>query len=220
VNVALLVPRRCDDGWRDDLWRFASAWWAVTFADWTLVEGVHDGNPFNRSAAVNAAAARAGDWDVAVVIDADVVTYPNPVRTAVRIAAATDDLVLAFDKRAHVRRDVTERIVDGERVADLDLCVDHVEHSIWSGCVAVNRALWDRVGGFDERFVGYGFEDIGFVFACWAALGRPHVTLSNRLFHLWHPSAKPPDGDPLYEANRSLCDGYRDAAARATGEPL
>lgn len=220
MNVAVLVPRRADDGWRDGLWQVAGGWWRNTFPEWAVVEGVHDDGPFNRSAAANAAAMDAGEWDVAVVIDADVMTYRSPVLAAVRIGAATGDLVVAFNERAHVRRDVTERIVEGEVFPDLDVCVDHVESSIWSGCVVIRRDLWDAVDGFDEAFVGYGFEDIAFVWACWSALGRPHVTLSNRLFHLWHPSAKPADHDSEYVTNRLLCDRYRRAAALATGESL
>ena len=56
TRVVFLVPRRADDGHRDELWRYARKRWEALFPEWPVFEGHHDVGPFNRSAAVNLAA--------------------------------------------------------------------------------------------------------------------------------------------------------------------
>jgi hypothetical protein len=191
----------------------------TAFPDVDIVEGHHYDGQFNRSAAVNAAATAAGEWDVAVVVDADVQTASHPVRKTIEIAYATGGLVIGFDERHHISEAATQDWLAGEAI-DLHDNVAHVELSVWSGLVGVPRPLWEAVGGFDEGFRGYGYEDIAFVFDCWVAMGEPHVAISNVLYHLWHPSAAPPLDDADYTHNRERCARYRDSAAQATGMKL
>jgi hypothetical protein len=215
----MLVPRRVGDLHRDAVWDRCRANWMMTFPELDIVEGHHDVGPFNRSAAVNAAAQAAGEWDVAVVIDADVQTASHPVRKTIEIAHATGGLVIGFDERHHISEAATQKWLADEAI-DLHDHVTHVDLSVWSGLVGVSRQLWDAVGGFDEAFIGYGFEDIAFVFDCWVAMGEPHVAVSNILYHLWHPPAAPPVDDVNYVLNSDRCQLYREAAAQATGVPL
>lgn len=219
MRAVMLVPRRVGDPHRDRVWEKCRENWSIGLPHVEIVEGHHNDGLFNRAAATNAAAASAGSWDVAVVVDADVQTSLHPVRKTMDIALATDSLVLGFDERHHVSLEATERWMAGD---DIELAdhVDRVEHSIWSGMIGVSRKLWEEVGGFDEEFTGYGFEDIAFVFACWAAMKKPHVCLSNVIYHLWHPPAAPPSDDFNYVRNEYLCGVYRAAAEIATGLTL
>jgi hypothetical protein len=50
--------------------------------------------------------------------------------------------------------------------------------------VVVPRPLWDAVGGFDERFEGWGGEDDAFHAACRALCGTER--LRGVAWHLWH----------------------------------
>ena len=54
--------------------------------DYRVVEGEHTEGPFNRSAAINAAAKLAGNWDVAVIADADTWVPYAQLDEAVRLA--------------------------------------------------------------------------------------------------------------------------------------
>ena len=73
VNTVILVPRRDDNGYRDELWAWTQGWWEREQSHMPIIEGYHTDGLFNRSAAINTAARIAGDWDVAVIIDADVI---------------------------------------------------------------------------------------------------------------------------------------------------
>ena len=115
MNVVILVPYRAGVGDRDRLWEFARTWWENDHPDWPIIEGHHNAGPFNRAAAINLAAEQADDWDVAVIIDADILCDPHAVRAAVEVAAATDAMVVAGDERVMLTKQGTQKILDGYR---------------------------------------------------------------------------------------------------------
>lgn len=62
----------------------------------------------------------------------------------------------------------------------------------WSLAFAVRAETFDRIGGFDESFAGYGAEDTDFAFRA-AALGMPILfNATGRAFHQRHASFDPP----------------------------
>jgi hypothetical protein len=218
MNVSILVPRRADGGHRDRLWQFCKARWASQFPDWPIIEGHHDVGPFNRSAALNIAAAQAGPWDVAVIIDADVLAHPPSVAAAVDIAAATGRMVVSHDERVMLNKVGTEKVLAGFEGSWRDRrMVQTVYTDSVSCCVAVPRALWDLVGGFDERFVGWLAEDSAFEIAAVTLSGKPYVRLSSELFHLDHPLAPEAQSksNPRRLANAARLERYRAAAGDA-----
>lgn len=219
ARVVILVPRRADGGHRDLLWRFCRDWWTRDHPDWPIIESHHDEGPFNRSAAINAAAREAGEWDVAVIIDADVLANPDAVRTAADIAAATGRLVVSHNDRIMLNKAGTTKILDGYkgpwRVKQM---VETVFTDSVSCALAVPRSAWDLVGGMDERFVGWGYEDSAFVIAAETLTGKPLVRLASELFHLHHPlSPEATKQAPTRALNAQRLDRYRlangDAAA-------
>jgi hypothetical protein len=195
-RVVFLVPRRADGGHRDRLWAWCRRRWESFMPDVPIYEGHHTVGPFNRSAAINTAARLAdadGRWDVAVIIDGDVfLSIPN-VRAA--IASALEGKVTWAHRRW---RNIAERHLQrlmkpktpafGEVPADdqdMDLLVDVTTPLSWSCCVAVPRGTFDDMGGFDERFRGWGFED-----GAWSALVRglyPWDRVEGDIYHLDHP---------------------------------
>lgn len=71
-------------------------------------------------------------------------------------------------------------------------CVDERHELFWSLLFAVDRTTWNRVGGFDEAYVGYGGEDTDFALRARAA-GVPMRWIPDGLaFHQWHATSDPP----------------------------
>src|SRR5688572_1048160 len=99
MKAVILVPRRDDNGPRDELWAFCRAWWEREVSHLPIIEGYHTDGLFNRSAAVNRAATIAGAWDVAVIIDSDVICDPQRVVAAIDRAHATGSMVLPHTVR-------------------------------------------------------------------------------------------------------------------------
>jgi hypothetical protein len=212
VNVAILVPRRGDGGHRDRLWEHCRQLWVDRFPDWPIFEGNHDDGPFNRSAAINAAAELAGGFDVALIIDSDVICDPQAVRSAVDIASATDRMVVGHDERIMLTRNGTERVLNGYQGSwRAKQFVERIWSDSVSCAVAVSRRLWDLAGPFDEQFVGWGREDTAFRISCEVETG-PVLKVCGETFHLWHPTAaEVAKNHPLRRANEARHQMYVEA---------
>lgn len=217
-RTAILVPRRAGISDRDKLWAFARGWWLNDYPDWPVVEGHHDIGPFNRGAAINRAAADAGDWQVAVIIDADVLLDPIAVRAAVELAHLSNRMVLGYTERVHLTAKGTDKVLAGYK-GDWRApgMVVRELHDACSSCVVVSRTLWDEVGGFDERFEGWGWEDVAFRVACETFSGSPMVNIGGVCWHLHHrPSHENNAREVTFQANKARGDRYREARWDAT----
>jgi len=84
------------------------------------------------------------------------------------------------------------------------------EHVVFAGGLfVIHRDDYLQLGGFDERFVGWGGEDD----AMTVKLRRAGVALSEigdePALHLWHPRPRESTlGQPRYDANRALLADY------------
>jgi len=148
----ILVPRREDGGHRDKLWAHCKALWIERHPDWEIYEGHHNDGPFNRSAAVNLAAEMAGDWDVALIIDSDVITAPDSVEDAVKLAYSTDNT--GFRQYTLRVRDLTtgddlplrvERVTSVAWAADSRAVAPAAHGHCWEGSRS-NRLVWSSGG--------------------------------------------------------------------------
>jgi predicted glycosyltransferase involved in capsule biosynthesis len=82
-----------------------------------------------------------------------------------------------------------------------------VTPNTFSGVTAIPRGLWDAVGGYDERFVGWGWEDLSLWSACCALAGYERVP--GPIYHLWHPrSWEQNEGSPDHPRNQVLGERY------------
>ncbi len=130
---------------------------------------------FRAAAARNLGAAGATS-DVLVFLDADTVPEPRFVGALVRRAAASPD-VLAVGRRRHAHLSGNgdelpepQWLVDGYAASrDLLDADGRSFRYVISAVLAVRRELFTDLGGFDERFVGYGGEDWDLGYRAWNA---------------------------------------------------
>jgi len=133
-----------------------------------------------RAARARNLGARAAEGDILVFLDGDTVPEPGFVAAISRLPGSCPDVV-AVGRRRHAD-------LSGLRPADLgswwagQLAVPELGEPAWlseayrrtgnllqadrrsyryliSAVLAMHRAMFDELGGFDERFVGYGGED-------------------------------------------------------------
>lgn len=192
-----------------------------------------------RSAGLPLAAARnagraAARGDVLVFLDVDCIPSAGLVPALAAAAAAHDALVCG-----PIRYLPAGAVHDGWREADLlEAGILHPARNFpeagvretknaglfWSLAFAVRAATFDRLGGFDEGYDGYGAEDTDLAFRA-AEIGVP-VLLAGAppAFHQHHLSCDPPlqhFADILRNARRFRArhgiwpmDGWLDAFAR------
>lgn len=228
MRAVILVPRRDDGGPRDQLWDgYVRPWWEREQSHMPIVAGYHVDGLFNRSAAVNRAAQLAGAWDVAVIIDADVVCDPDRVKEAVALAHDTGRMVLPHDARHDLSPGVTAQVIAGTLDPfhiDLDdpaqrrsvhriYSADNGHPSV-SSVVVVSRRQWDEIGGFDEQFRGWGYEDTAFAAAAETFGGI--TRMPGPVWHLYHPTAQEGKrGTVVWSLNAARGEEYR----AAIGQP-
>lgn len=199
LRVVVLVPRRDDGGLRDRLWEFCrTERWGKLMPQYPIFEGYHYDGPFNRAAAINVAAAAADldqdrPWDVALIIDSDVLPSPEAVAEIVTLAYDTNRMCVSHNRRVMLSQRMTRRVLNGD-VGSWESPTQRVWEDSCSCCIAVSRTLWDMVGGFDEGFIGWGFEDSAF--AHLAKQAGPIHYHDSTLYHLWHPTQ--PEASPTH----------------------
>ena len=200
--IPVLVPRRPDLGRRDAIWsHLQSVYWANL--PHPVVVGTHTEGPFNRSRALNQAAADAGDWDIAIIADADVQVPVDQLVQAVETCSRTGQTTIAFTQWRNVTEDVTAAMLAGTHSGPL--VSDFVRDELGvSGMTVVARETWDRVGGFDEGFVGYGWEDKAFDAVC-RTVG-PVERVTGPCWHLNHPR---PVAGATFAASRARYEAIR-----------
>lgn len=155
-------------------------------------------------------AAEEAACDVVVLCDADTLPEKEPLLEAVEGAA---------DGRLHLPYRLFKGFSPKGTAAFLSGTPAHqceVElQTEWStgGIMVIQPDAWWRMGGSDERFRGWGFEDTAARVAADALLG-PTVRHDGTIYHLWHPTARNP-ASPLFKANEALMRRY----AEAEGNP-
>lgn len=178
----ILVPWRGGEEHRERSWALVRPYYEQL--GWPMFVGDSGNDPFSTAQSYNVASEMAGDWDTAFIINTDcVIPLENAVR-GMEHAEATERLTLPHDDfhelaaghfpepppghgwRYHRRRD---KAYVGRRRAP-------------AGAIAMPRTVWDRVGGYDNRFIHWGWEDTALL----RAVGE-FDRLPGIMYHYWHP---------------------------------
>lgn len=212
-RVIILVPRREGFPDRDALWGWVRNWWQEELPELEIFEGHSEQGQFNRSCAINRASGLADweqekRWDLAVVIDADVICDPTRVRQGIQMAIDSQRMVMPFTVRKDLSAEGSKAIMTGYRGTWTPF-VRRTYNNIVSCVNIVPRALWDAVGGYDENFNGWGFEDNAFMAACRTFMHGPELRIRGEVWHFYHATAaEGKQGTATHARNKLRADLY------------
>lgn len=194
MKVSILVPFRDEEGTtRLENWKWLEKRWRALLPEAELVTGTDpDGMPFSKSIAVNDAYSKA-TGDVFIIADADSWCEPGQVVRAISYAQQRGVLVVPWVNAYRLTRKHSAQIlkmdpatpdpVTNEMRRGIE---DYTPHASTAAMVvAIMREDFERVGGFDPRFRGWGAEDVSFALACRTLVGDTKI-LMGESFALWH----------------------------------
>ena len=208
MDVLVAIP------WRSQPHResaFAHTWnWYDTNlpdADIAAVDTEHE--PFCLAACRNKGArlAALGEYDVVILADADTIPEREPLMAAVEAARTSGLVHLPYTEYRSLRAGGTKQFAAGR---PLEACSHLVVPAACSGVLVTSPATWHALGGQDERFLGWGMEDVAFLVTHRTIKGAEFARHEGRVYALHHESAT--KQGPQYDKNVSLYQHYLDAA--------
>lgn len=186
-NISVLVPFKPDGGYRDKDWEWLKRRYEFLMPNAELCIADSDITPYCRSAAVNNAAKQASR-DILVIADADIAFDIKLMETAVKMLS-NHAWVIPHEERKELNEAHTIELLKKDpaiTMSDDDFtgCVSF-PYGV-SSIILVPRRYFEYVGGFDERFKGWGYEDNAFAMAMDVLCG-PHARLQGGvIWHLYH----------------------------------
>jgi hypothetical protein len=223
-KISLLVPYTGDEATREVNWDALKQYWEINLPEAELIIEGDDSVPFCKTAAVNRAF-RKSTGDVVVILDADCFMDPEVIRECadnIRVARCEGYPLWYVPYRSFYR--LTEETTTilrfliclnstyyqcvsewlGDPPTD-NMYQHHNSNSSahWFGALVqiMPREAFELVDGMDERFIGWGGEDISFMNAVDTLYGR-HRTHPGPVYHMWHKSISNGWGTRLWKGQQ------------------
>lgn len=144
---------------------------------------------FNRSAARNCGVEKTEN-EIAVVIDADNYIPLSQIHQSIVVAARSDRLVKPFTWFGYLTEESTALFYNFYESPVVDFeptYVEPMQNNFTGGAYIMKKELWQRLGGMDEGFIGWGAEDDAFHLLCKNSGIRTRY-IDGYDYHLYHPA--------------------------------
>lgn len=211
-GISIVVPFHCDnpEHQRAKNWEWLYCYWRAHLPEAEIVIGsdvwAEAGQPFSKSVAVNYGV-RKSSGDVIVILDADgFVPAATILECAHRIRSARDQgnrlWFIPYRQFYRLTEAASARLLASDPAHPyefptppwpediLDTSGSQLGHWYGAGIQILPREAFDIVGGWDERFRGWGGEDHAAMRAT-DTLYWWHKTMPGQFLHVWHPMISP-----------------------------
>lgn len=224
-KISILIPFKGGAPDRERSFKWVLAYLRHFLPDAEIVIGRSNSKPFSKTQALNHAARRA-HGKVLVILDADAYFDTKVIeRCADRILEDPNDR-LWFVPYRHLYRltkEITKVILQSDptdpyilpdplppEYIDGSMQDNKYGHRYGAMIMIFPREALDVLGCFDERFKGWGGEDIALLRALDTLYGK-HKTVKGNIYHLWHAHSKVWDGQKGHK-NSELAMKYHRAS--------
>ncbi|WP_373601534.1 galactosyltransferase-related protein [Paraclostridium bifermentans] len=187
-EVSILVPHRNGEFYRDRNWKYLKNIYNCLIPDAEICLGDTSSIPYSKSEAVNNAFKKA-TREILVIMDSDILIDIESLNTAISIVDKYK-FILPYNKLVRLDEKSTEKILNKEllNIEDIDISNNSIikeESRMVGGIYVTTKEVYKNIGGFDERFRGWGGEDDA-VLSCVKYIYGKYHRLDNILYHLYH----------------------------------
>ncbi|GIP26072.1 hypothetical protein J23TS9_12020 [Paenibacillus sp. J23TS9] len=209
-GVSVLIPYQSDGGPRDEAFRYVKGFYEQQLPEIEICVGELSHEIFCRSKAINKAAA-AASGRIFIIADGDIIYDPDLMKDALK-QVADNRWIIPFSSITRMTYNNSQAILQRDAHWPLQIPLETMPDNarfFVGGVNVLSRKAFELVGGYDERFIGWGGEDEAFAYSLDTMVGK-HIRLEGNLLHFWHPFVGPA-GNPHYDANYSLFNLYKAA---------
>ncbi|WP_284141536.1 galactosyltransferase-related protein [Virgibacillus sp. LDC-1] len=201
--MSIIIPISLNDTPRNQAFHWVKKYYQTMFPEAELCIGISNEKPFSKAKVINQAVGQS-KGEILVLADADIFFDPNVLHQA--IALLEDHAwVIPFQHVYNLSKESTLKLYDIEPQwpIPIELETRARPNAARGGINVVPRAHFNRVCGFDERFVGWGGEDDAFAASLNQLCGKAK-RLNAYVYHLWHKR----NNAGNYKENRELLKAY------------
>jgi len=190
--MKVFIPYKSDGGRRDRIADYTKTlFWEPN--GFEVVYLANDDEEFNVSKARNLALNY--DEEILLFSDSDSIPDIRLLRRAIDTALQRNTMVFPFNTALELNKPTSDWHLDNGVIPKntrppqaeyIRRRADELQGSIY----AIPRSVFEKVGGFDEKFVGWGHEDLAFVKKLELYGHRP-IHLPGSFDHIWHSKATP-----------------------------
>lgn len=208
-HVSVLIPFRPDHPSRIKTFHWVLQFYREMLPDAEICLGTCKTQLFSKSRAVNQAAQQA-TRDIFVIADADMFFDPQIIKQSIQLLDQAA-WIIPYIQVLDISEDCTKKLLSTKPTwpVKMKLNVKKRTPKTVGGINIVPRKHFEAVGGWDERFVGWGGADDAFFYSLETMCGK-HRRLNHFVYHLWHKPLKA-KSNPNYAYNYSLAMQYHKA---------
>ncbi|WP_158737187.1 galactosyltransferase-related protein [Alteribacillus sp. YIM 98480] len=207
--ISILIPFQTDNGPREKAFKWVRQFYSINMQNAEICVGKCNTPPFSKAHAVNKAAAKAAG-NVYIILDADIICSPHLLLYSLQLLNKYS-WIIPYSQVKNVSKSSTHTLLNTRPTwplqINMDTKVNHFGKVLPVGGVnVISKQCFNKVGGFDERFYGWGGEDDAFACSVNTLCGH-YKRLNTSIFHLWHPKSSAAR-NPYYSKNVELAHRY------------
>lgn len=190
ASCDVVIPWRTDDGHRQKIFDWIKCRWESHYPDFGVIEGDAGGANFSRSKTRNVLVEQSRA-DIVILADADTAPVGAGLIESYIDVIENDCWHVAYPEGHYynLTREFTQTVLQNPPEAVLLAQRDQIEHQLtsWAGMLVMRRETFLRYGGYDERFIGWGHEDVAFRLKYDNEFSKHRRPSNGAVYHLWHP---------------------------------